>query len=43
VLVIEDEEPIRRLAQAKLKRLGYEVVLAADGPEGLRQLETHPT
>jgi two-component system cell cycle sensor histidine kinase/response regulator CckA len=42
VLVIEDEEPIRRLAQAKLKRLGYEVVLAADGPEGLRQLETHP-
>jgi PAS domain S-box-containing protein len=42
VLVIEDEEPIRRLTQAKLTRLGYEVVLAADGQEGLRKLEEHP-
>ena len=42
VLVIEDEDSIRRLAQAKLHRLGYEVVLAADGEEGLRQVEEHP-
>ena len=42
LLVIEDEEPIRRLAQAKLNRLGYEVVLAADGEEGLRRIAEHP-
>jgi len=42
VLVIEDEEPLRRLTQTKLQRLGYEVVLAADGQEGLQKLEEHP-
>ncbi len=35
VLVVEDEEPIRRVAQRTLERFGYRVLLAADGEEGL--------
>ena len=35
VLVIDDEEIVRRTAQATLKRFGYEVVVAEDGRQGL--------
>ena len=35
VLVVEDEEDIRRLGSIKLKGAGYEVVTANDGEEGL--------
>ena len=35
VLVVEDEEDIRRLVSIKLKGAGYEVATANDGEEGL--------
>lgn len=35
VLVIDDEEIVRRTAQATLERFGYEVVVAEDGRKGL--------
>ena len=35
VLVVDDEEPIRKLAQRALERYGYRVLLAADGVEAL--------
>ena len=35
ILIIEDEENIRRLLEYDLKHLGYEVVSAKDGQEGL--------
>jgi len=35
VLVVDDEEPIRKLAQRTLERYGYRVLLAADGTEAL--------
>ena len=35
MLVVDDEEPIRRIAQKTLERYGYRVVLAADGAEAL--------
>lgn len=35
VLVVEDEEDIRRLISIKLKSAGYEVATANDGEEGL--------
>ena len=35
VLVVEDEEDIRRLVSIKLKGAGYEVATASDGEEGL--------
>ncbi len=35
VLVIDDEEIVRRTAQATLERFGYEVVVAEDGQQGL--------
>jgi PAS domain S-box-containing protein len=35
VLVVDDEEPIRKLAQRALERYGYHVLLASDGVEAL--------
>jgi signal transduction histidine kinase/CheY-like chemotaxis protein len=35
ILVVDDEEPIRRLVQAVLVPRGYRVLAAADGPEAL--------
>ncbi|MBA7667118.1 Sensor kinase CckA [subsurface metagenome] len=35
VLIIEDEEPVSRLAESLLKRFGYKVLTASDGEEGL--------
>jgi two-component system response regulator RegX3 len=37
VLVVEDEESYREALQSGLRNEGYEVDLATDGPEGLRQ------
>ena len=43
VLVIEDEESYRQALASGLGREGFDVVLAADGPEGLRLFdEQHP-
>ncbi|MGO8838083.1 MAG: PAS domain S-box protein [Limisphaerales bacterium] len=35
VLVVDDEEPIRQVAQRTLERFGYRVLLAADGAEAV--------
>ncbi len=37
VVVIDDEEPIRRTLKLLLERAGHEVVLASDGKEGLHR------
>ena len=38
ILVVEDEESLRRLCERLLERAGYRVYLAEDGSEGLRIL-----
>jgi two-component system CheB/CheR fusion protein len=42
ILVVEDEEMVRQVAVITLKRLGYTVLEAADGAEGLAQCRSHP-
>ena len=37
VLVVDDEEPVRRVAQATLERAGFSVVTAKDGRDGLER------
>ncbi len=37
VLVIDDEEIVRRTAQATLERFGYKVLLADDGLQGVKR------
>jgi C4-dicarboxylate-specific signal transduction histidine kinase/ActR/RegA family two-component response regulator len=39
VLVVDDEEPIRMVLSKQLEQLGYAVVTATDGAEGLALLE----
>ena len=41
VLVVEDEQPVRKLLCRVLAAGGYNVIEAADGFEALRQSETH--
>ena len=38
VLVVEDEEPVRRLLERQLKRWGHTVQLAVDGREALARI-----
>ena len=40
ILVVDDEAPIRRVLELKLKNGGYEVLLAEDGEAGLRIIES---
>lgn len=42
LLIIEDEERMRRLLELTLKPEGYDLLLAASGEEGLRLLAEHP-
>ena len=42
VLVVEDQEPVRRLTRKVLETQGYAVLAAADGPEALQLAERHP-
>jgi two-component system cell cycle sensor histidine kinase/response regulator CckA len=42
VLVIDDEEIVRRTAQATLERYGYKVLVASDGREALESLSENP-
>lgn len=42
VLVVDDDEGIRRFAVKALGRAGYDVVTACDGPDALRLVETQP-
>jgi two-component system KDP operon response regulator KdpE len=39
ILVVDDEPQIRRMLKASLQSSGYEVILAADGAEGVRQYQ----
>ncbi len=41
VLVVDDEEAIRNLCAAFVRRLGYQVLTAADGEEALALFEQH--
>jgi signal transduction histidine kinase/CheY-like chemotaxis protein len=41
VLLVEDEDGIRRVAQRALERAGYRVLTAADGVEGLKMFGAH--
>lgn len=41
ILVVEDEQTLRRIVADTLIRAGYEVIVAADGEEGLREAERH--
>ncbi|MGH7969719.1 MAG: response regulator [Limisphaerales bacterium] len=42
VLVIDDDPDVRKLVERMLRSAGYEVCLAADGEEGIRQYRAHP-
>jgi two-component system cell cycle sensor histidine kinase/response regulator CckA len=43
ILVVDDDEPIRRLIDRALSRAGYTIVLAADGPEAIRVAAGSPS
>ena len=40
ILLVEDEEPVRMVAQRALTRQGYEVTCASDGEEGLEIVQS---
>lgn len=42
VLVVDDEESVRRVAALGLRHAGYEVMVASDGPEALRVVAQQP-
>jgi CheY-like chemotaxis protein len=42
VLVVDDEEMVRRIAQASLEIRGYRVLLANNGLEAIEMAESHP-
>ena len=42
ILLVEDNDDIRRHTSEMLRELGYTVVVAADGPQALRQIESQP-
>ena len=42
ILVIDDDADMRTLLEHTLRSAGHEVVLAADGREGVQQYRTQP-
>ncbi len=42
ILVVDDEEPLRRDLSRGLEHAGYHVLAARDGSEALRQLRKSP-
>ena len=42
VLVVDDEENLRRVTQLKLQQAGYEATTASDGARALELLARHP-
>jgi PAS domain S-box-containing protein len=41
ILLVEDEEPVRKLAKVMLERLGYRVLAATDGPSAMQLWAEH--
>jgi CheY-like chemotaxis protein len=41
VLIVDDEAPIRRVLEFKLKNSGYQVLIAINGAQGLELIKTH--
>jgi two-component system, cell cycle sensor histidine kinase and response regulator CckA len=41
ILLVEDEEPVRKLARTMLERLGYKVLAATDGPGAMQLWAEH--
>ncbi|MDE2144132.1 MAG: response regulator, partial [Elusimicrobia bacterium] len=41
ILVVEDDDAVRRFAVRSLERAGYEVLTAADGTEAVRISDSH--
>ena len=41
ILIVEDEEAVRRLMSAALEQAGYRVLIAADGLEALKMISSH--
>jgi CheY-like chemotaxis protein len=42
LLLVEDDEGVRRIASRQLRELGYRVITATNGPEALEALAGHP-
>lgn len=42
ILVVDDEESIRRIIQTRLSLKGYTVITACDGDEALQRFQEHP-
>lgn len=42
ILLIEDTRTVREIAAEMLRMIGYETLLAEDGPEGLSKFRQHP-
>jgi two-component system cell cycle sensor histidine kinase/response regulator CckA len=42
ILVVDDEESVRFFAEHALRRAGYEVTVADDGPEALQLVDAQP-
>jgi CheY-like chemotaxis protein len=42
IIVVENDPSVRALSRRFLRRLGYQVLEAADGPEALRVARNHP-
>ncbi len=43
ILVVEDDESLRRVTQVQLEKCGYETAVAADVPQALELLEKEPS
>ena len=41
VLIVDDEAPIRRVLEFKLKNKGYQVLIAENGVQGLELIKAH--
>lgn len=43
ILVVDDEEPIRKLLKRFLLSLGHDVIIATNGEEALEKIQEEPT
>ena len=41
ILIVDDEAPIRRVLEFKLKNRGYQVLIAENGAQGFELITTH--